>query len=217
MDSPTRLTILISGSGTNLQAVIDAINAKTLPATVVRVISNRKEAYGLERAKKAGIPTTYHNLLSYKKKHPNTEEGVKKAREEYDIDLARLVLDDKPDLVVCLGFMYVLSKKFLDPMTNAGLETINLHPALPGAFNGTHAIERAHEAWLEGKIDKTGVMVHKVIAEVDMGEPILVREIPFIKGVDEDLEALKERIHKIEWEVVIEGINIMIKRMQEKS
>lgn len=137
MDSPTRLTILISGSGTNLQAVIDAINAKTLPATVVRVISNRKEAYGLERAKKAGIPTTYHNLLSYKKKHPNTEEGVKKAREEYDIDLARLVLDDKPDLVVCLGFMYVLSKKFLDPMTSAGLETINLHPALPGAFNGT--------------------------------------------------------------------------------
>lgn len=60
-------------------------------------------------------------------------------------------------------------------------------------------------------------MIHKVIAEVDMGEPILVREIPFIKGVDEDLEALKERIHKVEWEVVIEGINIMIKRMQEKS
>ncbi|KAF3484147.1 uncharacterized protein GIQ15_03471 [Arthroderma uncinatum] len=215
MGSPTRLIVLISGSGTNLQAVIDSIDAKILPATIVRVLSNRKDAYGLERAKKAGIPTTYHNLLTYKKKHPNTEEGVKKAREEYDTELARLVLDDKPDLVVCLGFMYVLSKNFLDPVGNDGVETINLHPALPGAFNGTHAIERAHEAWLEGKIDKTGVMIHKVIAEVDMGEPILIREIPFIKGVDEDIEALKERIHKIEWEVVVEGINIMIKRLRE--
>lgn len=80
-----------------------------------------------------------------------------------------------------------------------------------------NAIERAHAAWMAGKIDKTGVMIHKVIAEVDMGTPILVREIPFIKGVDEDLHALEKRIHEIEWTVVIEGTNIAIKQMREEK
>lgn len=73
MDSSTKLTVLISGNGTNLQAVIDKIDARQLPATIVRVISNRKNAYGLERAKRAGIPTLYHNLLKYKKSHPPTD------------------------------------------------------------------------------------------------------------------------------------------------
>jgi folate-dependent phosphoribosylglycinamide formyltransferase PurN len=59
---------------------------------------------------------------------------------------------------------------------------------------------------LEGKIEKTGVMIHNVISEVDMGKPILVREIPFIKGVDEDLQAFEQKVHEIEWGVVIEGI-----------
>jgi phosphoribosylglycinamide formyltransferase len=68
MESLTRLTIPILGNGTNLQAVIDKIEAKQLPATIVRAVSDRKAAYGLERAKRAGIPTLYHNLLKYKKK-----------------------------------------------------------------------------------------------------------------------------------------------------
>ncbi|KMP04961.1 purine synthase [Coccidioides immitis RMSCC 2394] len=217
MEATTRLTVLISGNGTNLQAVIDSIQAKQLPATIVRVISNRKDAFGLERATRAGIPTLYHNLLKYKKAHPPTEEGVRAAREEYDAELARLVLADSPELVVCLGFLHILSRTFLEPLAKAGVEIINLHPALPGQFNGAHAIERAHAAWLEGKIDKTGVMIHKVIAEVDMGTPLLVREIPFIKGVDEDLEALEKRIHEIEWKVVVEGVQIAIDEIRGKN
>ncbi|PLB37735.1 uncharacterized protein BDW47DRAFT_117739 [Aspergillus candidus] len=207
--APTRLTILISGSGTNLQAVIDKTADGTLPTTIVRVISNRKNAFGLERARRAGIPTQYHNLVAYKKRHPDTPEGVQAAREEYDAELARLVVADGPDLVVCLGFMHVLSGRFLENLN--GVEIINLHPALPGAFNGANAIERAHAAWLEGKIDKTGVMIHKVISEVDMGTPILVREIPFVKGVDEDLHKFEQKVHEIEWGVVIEGIQISIR------
>lgn len=133
---PVRLTVLISGSGTNLQAVIDSISLQTLPATVVRVISNRKDAFGLERARRSNIPTLYHNLVKYKKAHPQTDEGVRAAREEYDAELARLVLQDSPQLVACLGFMHVLSKTFLEPLEREGLNIINLHPALPGQFNG---------------------------------------------------------------------------------
>ncbi|KAB8227432.1 uncharacterized protein BDW43DRAFT_323906 [Aspergillus alliaceus] len=216
MDAPIRLTVLISGNGSNLQAVIDRTIAGQLPVNIVRVLANRKDAFGLERARRANIPTHYHNLVKYKKQHPATPEGIQAAREEYDAELARLVLADSPDLVACLGFMHVLSPKFLEPLEAAKVTIINLHPALPGAFNGAHAIERAHAAWLEGKIDKTGVMIHKVISEVDMGTPILVREIPFVKGEDENLERFEEKVHAIEWGVVIEGIQLTIDEIRKE-
>lgn len=136
MDSPIRLTVLISGNGSNLQAVIDKARAGQLPTNIIRVISNRKDAYGLERARQANIPTQYHNLVKYKKQHPATPEGVQAAREEYDAELARLVLADQPEMVACLGFMHVLSPRFLEPLEAANVKIINLHPALPGAFNG---------------------------------------------------------------------------------
>ncbi|KAL4917299.1 hypothetical protein BDW62DRAFT_211319 [Aspergillus aurantiobrunneus] len=208
---PIRLTVLISGSGTNLQAVVDD---NSLPAKIVRVISNRKDAFGLERARRADIPTHYHNLVKYKKQQPSTPEGLQRAREEYDAELSRLVLDDKPDLVACLGFMHVLSEGFLRPLEKEGVRIVNLHPALPGEFNGANAIERAHQAWLEGKIERTGVMIHNVISEVDMGKPILVREIPFVKGVDEDLHTFEQKVHEIEWGVVIEGLQKIIEEIR---
>ncbi|KAL4956351.1 hypothetical protein BDW69DRAFT_192480 [Aspergillus filifer] len=208
---PIRVTVLISGSGTNLQAVIDDT---TLPTKIIRVISNRKDAFGLERARRADIPTHYHNLVKYKKQQPATPEGVQCAREEYDAELARLVLDDKPELVACLGFMHVLSEGFLSPLEKEGVRIINLHPALPGEFNGANAIERAHQAWLDGKIKRTGVMIHNVISEVDMGKPILVREIPFVEGADEDLHAFEQKVHQIEWGVVIEGLQKTIEEIR---
>lgn len=67
---------------------------------------------------------------------------------------------------------------------------------------------------MEGKIDKTGVMIHDVISEVDMGQPILVREIPFVKGQDEDLEVFEKRVHEIEWGTVIEGVRMVIEELQ---
>jgi phosphoribosylglycinamide formyltransferase len=103
---PTKLTVLISGSGTNLQALIDAASAGKLGQTsIIRVISNKKSAYGLQRAEKADIPTTYHNLLSggYLKKGESDQENIRAGRERYDADLAELVLRDKPDLVVCVS------------------------------------------------------------------------------------------------------------------
>lgn len=243
MSAPIRTTVLISGNGSNLQAVIDQVAAGTLNANIVRVLSNRKDAFGLERAQKANIPTEYHNLVKYKKQHPATPEGVQAAREEYDAELARLILADQPELVVCLGFMHILSPEFLRPLEEANVRIINLHPALPGAFNGVvsfnvehtrwmnvmkvsffadlemvqNAIERAHAAWMEGKIDKTGVMIHDVISEVDMGHPILVREIPFRKGQDEDLEAFGKRVHETEWVTVIEGVGMVLKELAARN
>jgi phosphoribosylglycinamide formyltransferase len=70
---------------------------------------------------------------------------------------------------------------------------------------------------LEGKIDKTGVMIHDVISEVDMGQPILVREIPFHKGQDEDLETFETRVHETEWGVVIEGVDLVLKELAQKK
>lgn len=140
MPSPIRTTVLISGNGSNLQAVIDKVATNQLDLNIVRVLSNRKDAFGLERARKANIPTQYHNLVKYKKQHPATPEGVQAAREEYDAELARLILADEPELVVCLGFMHVLSPRFLEPLESARVRIINLHPALPGAFNGVVSI-----------------------------------------------------------------------------
>lgn len=125
--SKTRITVLISGNGSNLQALIDDKNQKLANTTIVRVISNRKGAYGLTRAKQANIPTEYHNLLTYKRKYDNEDS---KAREEYDADLAELILKDEPDLIVCAGFMHVLSPRFLQPLEQKKVAIINLHPGV---------------------------------------------------------------------------------------
>ncbi len=192
----TRIICLISGNGTNLQALIEACASSTLPSTsIIHVISNRKSAYGLVRAQNASIPTKYHNLFHYKAQHPS---DTPLARSTYDSDLATIVLAEKPDIVVCAGWMHILAPAFLDPVREAGVLVINLHPALPGEFNGANAIQRAQKEWLDGRIEKSGVMIHVVANEIDMGEPILVEEIPFITGVDEDLKKLEERIHRVE-------------------
>ncbi|KAF2156973.1 phosphoribosylglycinamide formyltransferase [Myriangium duriaei CBS 260.36] len=218
-DTPTRITVLISGGGTNLQALIDAASTPALPnVQFIRVISNRKTAFGLQRAEKAGIPTSYHNLVGYKSRFPDPEGASGKhtqARTEYDRDLATLVLKDKPDIVVCAGWMHILAPTFLNPLQEAGVPVINLHPALPGAFNGTHAIQRAHEAFQKGEVSKTGAMVHHVISEVDMGSPILVREVEIKKA--ESVDELEERIHQVEWKIIVDGTRIAIEELRSKK
>ncbi|KAF9434710.1 hypothetical protein BGZ76_007558 [Entomortierella beljakovae] len=189
----SRVVVLISGNGSNLQALIDATKNGSLKAEISLVVSNRSKVFGLERAQNAGIPAKVHALKPY------TNAG--KTRTEYDADLAQLILSAKPDLVVLAGFMHILSPAFLDQFPTTSL--INLHPALPGQFDGAHAIERAFEAYKKGEITHTGVMVHRVIQEVDGGEPLLVQEVE-IKPED-DLAALEERIHSVEHILIVKG------------
>lgn len=200
----TRILVLISGNGSNLQALIDACRTPRLPSSqIIRVISNRKDAYGLVRAQKVAIPTTYHNLVKYKKQQAATEAGILLAREAYDLDLSQLVMEDKPDLVVCAGWMHILSSVFVNALAKAEIPVINLHPALPGQFNGANAIHRAYSAFQRGEIDHTGVMIHRVIGEVDMGEPIVTRKVPIVKGESE--AELENKIHEVEWSMIVEG------------
>lgn len=206
----THITVLISGSGTNLQALIDAQKSNNLSgAKIVRVISNRKDAYGLKRAEQAQIPTTYHNLKKYKDRYP---EDVPRARNEYDVELAELVLKDEPHLVACAGWMHILSAPFLSALQDRDVHIINLHPALPGQFNGAKAIERAHKAFIDGQISETGVMIHYVIHEVDMGEPLVVRKVPLEHPKDDELDALEERMHGVEHDAIVEGARLAVGR-----
>ena len=208
-DPPTtKATVLISGEGSNLQALIDATSS-TLPyLNIVRVISNKKTANGLNRAQSAAIPTAYHNLVAGKYHAPGENDPAVKqaAREKYDADLAAIVLADEPDIVICAGWMHVLAPSFLDPLAAKKVPVINLHPALPGKYDGIDAIKRAYDDYHKGKLenDRTGIMIHYVISEVDRGEPIVVREIPC--KTPETLEELKARMHAAEHQLILEGI-----------
>ena len=108
--------------------------------------------------------------------------------------------------------MHILSESFLDPFSKKGIRILNLHPALPGAFDGSNAIQRAWEASNEGKIDKTGVMIHEVVKEVDRGRPLVVKEVTCIKG--ETLEDLEHKIHKVEHEIIVEAVREALEALQ---
>jgi phosphoribosylglycinamide formyltransferase-1 len=190
MDQKCRLVILISGNGTNLQAVLDAAASGSLQAQVTAVISNRLDVYGLERARRAEIPAI---SLPFKR-------GMD--RYQYDRALARQVLSFQPDWVLLAGWMRILSMEFLNHFPG---RVINIHPALPGCFAGTHAIERAWDAYRRGEIDRTGVMIHLVPDEgVDCGPVLDFREIPI--HPEDTLESLEQRIHTVEHCLVVETL-----------
>ena len=188
-----RLAVLISGSGSNLQALIDATQGGELEAKIVAVVSNRRDAYGLVRAEQANIPTLYFPLKTY------LEAGH--SREAYDADLAKMVLAYQPDLMVLAGWMHVLSPAFLDCFPG---RVLNLHPALPGQFAGTHAIQRAYEAFQRGEIEHTGIMVHWVIPEIDAGPVIATANVPIY--TTDSLADLETRMHATEHRLLVEAI-----------
>ncbi|CAR65918.1 DEHA2G05764p [Debaryomyces hansenii CBS767] len=217
------ITVLISGSGSNLQALIDAEKKGELGGTITQVVSSSDTAYGLTRASQASIGTKTHILKNYYKGTTKEDKSEREARrEKFNEDLAKLLINGdirdtpvdgytKPDLVVCAGWMLILSPTVLTPLEKTGITIINLHPALPGAFDGTHAIERAWKAGQSGDITTGGVMIHKVIAEVDRGAPVLVKEIDLRK--DESLDDYETRIHDLEHVAIVEGTNIVLKEL----
>lgn len=193
-----RLVVLISGNGSNLQAILDAIRMKALDAQVVAVITNRKDAFGLERAARAGVPTRYHPLKPY--------TDAERPRSDYDADLAAIVRTFQPDLVVLAGWMHILGEEFL---RHFGWRVVNLHPALPGTFPGAHAMEDALAAFARGEIKKTGVMVHLVPDEaVDAGPVIESAEVPIYP--QDTLETLRKRMQPVEHRALILALRRLI-------
>ncbi len=191
----TRIAALISGSGTNLQAIIDAIAAGDLPGLeITLVVSNRREAYGNKRAIQHGIPLVYFPLLPYSK--------AGRPREDYDAALARIVQSFDAEWVVLAGWMHIFTQAFI---RHYPARILNLHPALPGAFPGTDAIEHALDAYQRGEIDRTGVMVHLVPDEaVDAGPVLAQAEVPI--EPEDTLESLETRIHETEYKLLIETL-----------
>jgi formyltetrahydrofolate-dependent phosphoribosylglycinamide formyltransferase len=196
-----RFVILISGNGSNLQAILDACESGELDAKVVSVISNKADAYGLTRAKSAGVDAIYFPK-------PKTE-----SREEYDARLSDCVSTYLPDYIILAGWMRILSSIFLSLFPN---RVINLHPALPGMFPGTHAIERAFEAYQYGEIDHTGVMVHLVPDEgVDNGPVLGQQGIYFLP--DESFDEFEARVHEVEHELLVNTLRGILKEMKRST
>jgi phosphoribosylglycinamide formyltransferase-1 len=170
----TRLGVLISGSGTNLQAIIDCAERGELHAEVVCVISNKAEAFGLERARKHGIAAIHLDHRSFS------------GRSEYDAALVKTLRELNVDLVVLAGFMRIVTPVLLDAFPN---RVMNIHPALLPAFPGLDAQKQA----LEYGAKLSGCTVHFVDAGTDTGPIILQSAVPVEEG--DSVESLSKRIH----------------------
>jgi formyltetrahydrofolate-dependent phosphoribosylglycinamide formyltransferase len=186
-----RLVVLVSGFGSNLQAIIDACVRNELNASLVAVISNKADAFGLQRAIDASIPAVA--LPFYKDLHLN--------RAGYDEVLGDVIATYAPNLIVCAGWMRIFSPAFV---RRFAAQIINIHPALPGTFPGAHGIADAFAAFQRGEIMHTGVMVHYVDDGVDTG-PVIVSEAVPIHS-DDSLASLEQRIHTVEHRLIVDAI-----------
>ncbi|PKL06743.1 MAG: phosphoribosylglycinamide formyltransferase [Spirochaetae bacterium HGW-Spirochaetae-9] len=195
-----RFVVMVSGNGTNLQVLVDAVGNGTVEASIVLVIASNIEAYALKRAEAAGIPTL---AMPYRR---DPTLGNVESRRVYDRRIAELILPYKPDYIFLLGWMRVLSGEFIKRFPG---KILNLHPALPGAFPGTHAIERAWDACARGEISESGVMVHSVPDEgVDSGPVIDFERVAMWR--DESLDAFEERMHSTEHALVVRAATRLV-------
>jgi len=189
-----RLVVLASGNGTNLQAIIDACESKQIDAQVVGVVSDKHEAFALNRAQCHNVETAIVNAKPHE------------TRQQYDVRLAQIVGAWQPHIIVLAGFMRVLSNIFLSQFPN---QVINIHPALPEELPGTRAIERAFVEFTQGSRHSTGVMVHFVPDEgVDNG-PVIVQQVVPIHAAD-TLSSLEARVHATEHALVIDALQQLI-------
>ncbi|AWS40704.1 phosphoribosylglycinamide formyltransferase [Streptosporangium sp. 'caverna'] len=181
-----RLVVLVSGSGTNLQALLDAVADETYGARIVAVGADRAGIEGLARAERAGIPIFVEKLAD----HPT--------REAWDRELAARIAEYKPDLVVCAGFM-----KILGAPTLSTFPVLNTHPALLPSFPGAHGVRDA----LSYGVRITGCTVMLADAGVDTGPIIAQASVPVLDGDDE--ETLHQRIKGVERSLLVETVGRM--------
>jgi len=185
-----RLVILVSGAGTNLQALLDACADSAYGARITAVGADRDGIEGLARAERAGVPTFIVRLKDHE------------ARDSWDAALTEAVAGYGPDLVVSAGFMKILGKRFLDRFAG---RVINTHPALLPSFPGTHATRDA----LEHGVKVTGCTAHFVDAGVDTGPIIAQQTVPVLDDDDED--SLHERIKAVERPLLVRTVGRLVR------
>lgn len=189
-----RLVILASGNGTNAQALIDACAAGQLDAHVAAVVTNNADAGVVARAQAAGVP---HHVVEHQGREPEQ-------RAEADQRLIQVIKSCEPTLVVLAGWMRILGAE-----VGAAFPIINLHPAKPGEFAGTQAIERAFAAWSQGEISESGVMVHWVPDEgVDVGPVIATESVPFRQN--DTLADFAGRMHDVEHLLIVRAVGLAL-------
>ncbi|MFV3330224.1 phosphoribosylglycinamide formyltransferase [Pseudomonas sp. NY15437] len=174
MSTPCNVVVLISGSGSNLQALIDSLAGADTPAVIRAVISNRADAYGLERARQAGIETRFLDHKAYAD------------RESFDAALVQAIDSFDADLVLLAGFMRILSADFVRHYQG---RLLNIHPSLLPKYKGLHTHQRA----LEAGDAEHGCSVHFVTEELDGGPLVVQAAIPVES--DDTPETLAQRVH----------------------
>lgn len=180
-----RIAVFASGFGSNLQALIDYNNKHGLNGDIVLVFSNNKDAFALVRAKKNNIKAVFMDPTRYS------------SREKYDSKIIEMLEEEKIDLVVLAGYMFLLSQEFVHRFKN---KILNIHPALLPSFKGTHGIKDAYRYGVK----VTGVTVHFVDEDLDRG-PIILQEAVDIDP-DDSVEELEGKIHKVEHKIYPEAV-----------
>ena len=177
MTQPLNIAVLLSGSGTNLQAIIDAIAAGALNARIVHVVSSRPDAYGIERAQAAGIPVTVLNREAYAD------------REAADARIVETLQAAGAEYIVMAGYMRMVTPVMLNAFPD---RVLNLHPALLPSFKGAHAIQDAFDAGVK----VTGVTVHLANEDYDKGPIVAQEPVRIEEGMT--LDELEAAIHAVE-------------------
>lgn len=190
IERPSRLAVLLSGRGSNFEAIADAVESGAIPnAAIVAVISDVPEARGLERARRRGLPAFAVDRKKFA------------SRREHEAELLRLLEEARPDLICLAGYMRVLSPDFVERFRG---RIVNIHPALLPKFPGLHAQRQA----LEAGETVSGCTVHFVDEGTDTGPAILRRVVPILPGDTED--SLSERILVEEHRAYPEAIALVL-------
>ena len=190
MSSKKKIVVLVSGSGTNLQAIIDAIGNGILTNTEIAVvISNKKDAFALKRAKSAGIEAVFIDPKGFNSN-------------EFDKKLIDIIRNYRGDLIVLAGYMRILTGDFINAFPN---QIINIHPALLPNFGGKGMYGKyVHEAVLKSGVKESGCTVHFVTTDVDAGPIIAQKKVPVILG--DTVDTLSKRILVEEHKLLVEAI-----------
>ena len=199
MPSKKKIVVLVSGSGTNLQAVIDAIkNGRLTHVEIAAVISNKKDAFALERAQSADIEAIFINPRQFKN------------NVDYDKKLIEIISPYNVDLIVLAGYLKILTENFVNAFPN---KMINIHPALLPDFGGKGMYgSNVHEAVLKSEVKESGCTVHFVTTEVDAGPIIAQKKIPVIPG--DTVDSLSKRILVEEHTLLVEAIEKVLFKVE---
>jgi len=207
--SKLRLGVLVSGRGSNLQAIMDAATAVKIDATVEVVISDRPQAQALDHARRNRVPAIYLNPKDY----PN--------REKYDEAVVDLLRKHQVDLVILAGYMRLITSRLIGPYKN---RIINIHPSILPAFSGLHA----HRQALEWGVRISGCTVHFVDESMDQGPIIIQAAVPVFDGDTEETLAVRvlEQEHRIlpqaiqyfaEQRLEVSGRRVILKSAQKMT